>query len=348
MASAPPSREFLERMALNQIAMVYATNVVDVLNIGLQLFMVLYGLTIFLDTPASLRKGRARYIVLSFIILVLSALAVIFDLFVQFETLYYSGPGIEHARAMSRNFGHWAVFAKFAVTYAGIALADGILLWRCYIILGNLWWIICLPGLMYLTVIALAITIVVRDITGTTLSSSAETAKTIWIEVGFLTLTVAVNLISTSIIAFRLIRAHRAFSASLPGRSMKVYRVAVRVLVESALPLTFFGVLYLAFVGRRMALPSGITPTPGVLHTTVAVHVFGAVHIMFSALSPQLIIFRVTTGRSFVGQRGSSASLDKENSSASRFLQPIVFQRGGGSEIDTELWAVGPITRLGA
>jgi hypothetical protein len=56
-------------------------------------------------------------------------------------------------------------------------------------------------------------------------------------------LTVTANVILTSLIAFHLIRARRRLSKLLPSGDRHFYTGILAILVESALPLTLFGVI---------------------------------------------------------------------------------------------------------
>ncbi|RXW13158.1 hypothetical protein EST38_g12693, partial [Candolleomyces aberdarensis] len=57
-------------------------------------------------------------------------------------------------------------------------------------------------------------------------------------------LTVSTNVMVTSMISFHLIRARRSLSKVLPSRDLKLYTGVVALLLESALPLSIFGVIY--------------------------------------------------------------------------------------------------------
>ena len=57
---------------------------------GIHLFMALYGLSVFMETPESLRKGRKRYIITSFVITALSALTASLDMAQYFHLLFKS------------------------------------------------------------------------------------------------------------------------------------------------------------------------------------------------------------------------------------------------------------------
>ncbi|KAJ2928169.1 hypothetical protein H1R20_g8915, partial [Candolleomyces eurysporus] len=96
----------------------------------------------------------------------------------------------------------------------------------------------------------------------------------------------------TGLISFHLLKARRNISKLLPSNDMHVYTGVVAILIESALPLSVFGVIFAAFT-RAALNPRG----PGFI---VAYYTFGCLFYSFCSLSPHMIIFRVTTGRSWL------------------------------------------------
>jgi hypothetical protein len=56
-------------------------------------------------------------------------------------------------------------------------------------------------------------------------------------------LTVSTNIIVTSFITFRLLRARRTLGEVLPSADMRVYTGVIAILVESAAPLAVFGII---------------------------------------------------------------------------------------------------------
>ncbi|KAG2004156.1 hypothetical protein CC2G_002746 [Coprinopsis cinerea AmutBmut pab1-1] len=137
-------------------------------------------------------------------------------------------------------------------------------------------------------------------------------------------LTGAFNIIITSLICFRLIRAHSKLSRLLPGRNMRAYRNVVNILTESALPIALFGPL--AAILYACAILGRMDNVPARLYVTA--RFFDNLYCTFAALSPQLIIFRVTTGRSF-----TSYEQTKVGNRTTRISQPIIFYNG--RDLDT-------------
>ena len=78
-------------------------------------------------------------------------------------------------------------------------------------------------------------------------------------------LTVSTNIVVTSLIIFRLLRARRALAKVLPSADMRVYTSVIAILVESAAPLTVFGIA--AAILQQLAEQSATSPGYGVCET---------------------------------------------------------------------------------
>ncbi|KAJ2926143.1 hypothetical protein H1R20_g10959, partial [Candolleomyces eurysporus] len=108
-------------------------------------------------------------------------------------------------------------------------------------------------------------------------------------------LTVSTNIIVTTLITIRLLRARRTLTKLLPSADVRVYTGVIAILIESAAPLALFGLI------TAVTILGQITGTmndssEGVI---VCMVLFDGLFYSFCALSPHMIIFRVTTGRSF-------------------------------------------------
>ncbi|RXW13604.1 hypothetical protein EST38_g12252 [Candolleomyces aberdarensis] len=71
----------------------YANSSVTLVEVGIHLFMAIYGLSVFLETPKHFRKGRLPYIVVSFIITILTALSASLDGVWIFQHLFQATSG---------------------------------------------------------------------------------------------------------------------------------------------------------------------------------------------------------------------------------------------------------------
>ncbi|KAG2005483.1 hypothetical protein CC2G_001885 [Coprinopsis cinerea AmutBmut pab1-1] len=230
------------------------------LIVGIQLFMCLYGLSVFLETPKDLRSGRIPYIVVSFAIFVLSALTAVVDMYNIFRCLFEA--------TSPRDF--YLVWDKYADSYLRVLtltslsvftwVADGLMLYRCYIMWADQWWSLILPGLSYLGSISMGM------------------------------------------------RHPREEPESLQRDRRHSYRVCL-----ASRPV--FG------IGHAVALI--ITPrstTESASNWQIALSTFSLLCYSFTALSPQMIIFRVTTGRSWLPPLNAAT--------ATAMPKPIAFDHG--------------------
>lgn len=78
---------------------------------GIHVFMALYGLTVFLETPESQKKGRKRYIAASFIITVLRGLSASLDMANFFQILFKStSPSHLDTLMTTEYYGNWKCY----------------------------------------------------------------------------------------------------------------------------------------------------------------------------------------------------------------------------------------------
>ncbi|KAJ2936312.1 hypothetical protein H1R20_g772, partial [Candolleomyces eurysporus] len=106
-------------------------------------------------------------------------------------------------------------------------------------------------------------------------------------------LIVLTNIIVTTLITNRLLRARRRLVKLLPSADVQVYIGVIAILIESAAPLTILGIILAALALRDLVIPQG---SGGII---ACGRLFEALWYSFCGLSPHMIIFRVTTGRSF-------------------------------------------------
>lgn len=266
-----------------KLAIGYAESNVQLLSIGLQFFMCLYGLIVFLETPRSLRKGRTLYILVSFTILGLSIMSTVSDNYSRYLTLYNALPGdaVRTKAAMDR-FGAQGspeyVVARVTSTFVAF-IGDGLLLYRCFFFWGDRKWVVILPALVYAASVVMGFLQM--------LWVGVYPGWRIDFSVAWIALNASLNVLITALISFRLLVASYRNSQLLPSFSSKVYLSVVAILVEAALPLSVCGI----------ALASFITQTRGAGAAKPHQGFFRIMYFFFLAISPQMIIFRVTTGR---------------------------------------------------
>ncbi|RXW15615.1 hypothetical protein EST38_g10233 [Candolleomyces aberdarensis] len=225
-------------------------------EVGIHIFMAFYGLSVFLETPEHLRKGRRRYIATSFTITCLAALTASLDIAEYFQALFSSTSSSHWAELLMLDAQQWK--KNLSITVLGILvwIGDALMVYRCYVICVNYWWVAILPGATCLCALVLNFII-----TYWTNFKSLQVYQA-----AYIFLVVSTNVVVTSLIVFHLLRARQTLSKLLPSKDMRLCTGVVAILIESALPLSIFGIIAAALV----------------------------------TLSPHMIIFRVTTGRSFV------------------------------------------------
>ncbi|KAI1793756.1 hypothetical protein LXA43DRAFT_875206, partial [Ganoderma leucocontextum] len=177
---------------------------------------------------------------------------------------------------------HAAVWYQTLGTTASVflnILSDGFLLYRCYVAWGD-WRVVIFPSFLYFSSICLGITTSV--ITGLPNANffagvSKHTALT------YSCVVIALNITVSSLICIRLLHHAREIEGELGEHVASKYTGTVSLIVESALPYTLFGIVFLVTLG--IDHPSSI--------------LFLSLYVMFTCISPQMIVLRVVMGRSF-------------------------------------------------
>ena len=96
----------------------------------------------------------------------------------------------------------------------------------------------------------------------------------------FVFFSVALNVLVTGLIAFRLIQARRHLSAMLPSlETLPAHTGVVAILIESAVPLSIFG------LGYAIILAVTKSGDPDLLEKEVANYVFDALYFSFAVRS---------------------------------------------------------------
>ncbi|KAJ2921895.1 hypothetical protein H1R20_g15197, partial [Candolleomyces eurysporus] len=180
----------------------------------------------------------------------------------------------------------WRYMASSAGLGLIIMIGDALLVYRCYIVCVQYWWVIILPTMTSLSALVLFFM---------TAYTTDEGDSTINYLVASTLLTVSTSIIVTTLISIRLLRARRTLAKLLPSADVRVHTGVIAILIESAAPLTIFGIIAAIIIVTRVAGTIYKSPE-GII---VCGPLFNGLFYSFCALSPHMIIFRVTTGRSF-------------------------------------------------
>ncbi|TFK21759.1 hypothetical protein FA15DRAFT_706925 [Coprinopsis marcescibilis] len=284
----------------------YAHSTIMFFVMGLQCFMCVYGLQVHLETASQSRKGRIPYIVLSWIVFGTSASATLLTgvapipYLAKFtpakvEDILPGGSLYEEGLLSGSTLKRWSYISNSLQFIWVQCLGDGMMLYRCFIIWNDIKWVLVLPSMIYLFSFGTGIYNIVHDPKGT--------SETILANIKIFASTIF-NILATLLIVYRLTRWRKKLSIALPSRRLSVYSGAVAILIESGLPLAFFGV---ATSILHLVVSSDTTLQDDIMSPAHTAKVSGALVVTgfykaFTIISPQLVIFRVTMGRSFTNK----------------------------------------------
>lgn len=292
--------------------------------LAVQWFIVLSGLSTFLQMPKDLRRGRLRFILISWFILITSSTDTILDIRDVFHHLYAGGPtGTAYMRALKANrMGSLATgVLSDAMLVACIAAGDILMLWRCWILWAERKWLICIPTLTCIGSIVCQVLYLVWMVIGTTQPSENTNRLMSKGIMSAVSLSVAMNVMVTVLIIARLAQTWRHTAQALNrSKSPQMYSGVVGVIVESAAPLAIFGICFLA--ARSILLlhpPEKLIPRGRIYAFDI---VSNGLYSSFCALAPQMIIARVTSGKSW-------RNAEESQGEGISFSQPIQFARPG-------------------
>ncbi|KAH9934035.1 uncharacterized protein BXZ73DRAFT_45963 [Epithele typhae] len=196
---------------------------------------------------------------------------------------------------------YWMDFAS--VWYQGLAISasvtiiagtDAFLVYRLYVVWGFNKPIVAVPCVLYLASVALGICTAVSSALPDAVFFNGTSAR---IALAYSAVSMALNVLCTTFICARMIWMAREMGDLLGADVTRTYTTAVAVIIESMLPYTIAAVGYLVTLG---------------VHSPLAIF-FLSPYVMFSVLSPQMIMLRVLMGR------GISAETNTKGVSSVRF-----------------------------
>ncbi|KAJ3541593.1 hypothetical protein NMY22_g3823 [Coprinellus aureogranulatus] len=299
--------------------------VLSLFMLGIQFFLCSYVLIVFLETPKARRQGRWPYIVLVFVMFILSAIPTCFDAALIFFGLLETSTARDVLSVQSTSSPYaWLKYPGQAVpTPLLMLISDGVLLYRAYIVCTGSRWMVVLPFLLWVASIVLTI-----------FSISRSATRFIFVNLPVI-FSVVMTIVITVIISTRLVKARRQILCSLPRESSglaKRYTSVIAILIESALPLSVFGLTHA--VTDIISTAQHGPPTTTMTNTAAISMVVSVLYYSFTALSPQLIIFRVTLGRSWTRnfQQFLTSECAADQSTSGVGSGALVFARGGEEE----------------
>ncbi|KAK0226228.1 hypothetical protein IW262DRAFT_1360609 [Armillaria fumosa] len=159
-------------------------------------------------------------------------------------------------------------------------LGDGLLLYRCYIICGARRSLIFVPLIIWIASTVMAI---ITNVISGLPDSSVFKGRAATCGVSWVVLTVSFNVVVTTMICGRIFLLQRSIRKWMDAETVKMYTGIIALMVESALPFTVLGVVFIATYVRASPAEWTMAPTWG----------------SFVIISPQLIILRVAMDRAW-------------------------------------------------
>ncbi|EAU81315.2 hypothetical protein CC1G_07245 [Coprinopsis cinerea okayama7 len=311
---------------------------------GIHIFMSLYVLSIHIESPRDVRKRRRPYILISFILATLVTLIAALEAYqiydalataqklgvVEFGDLWPGGlrhPGLER----------WQAVLRGVCLLVGVVVGDALLLYRCYVVYYDRRWLCVFPALTYLASIVFGILT-----TQSTLRPQSNSPNLInAYRAAWLFTTVGVNVLVTSFVSFRLVRLERRIRAEFSpgGFSIRtsIYSAASNLLIEAAVPAALFGVI-LAVIYILILVEPHPTARNAHLGTLVVLaasqEAATALYRGFMFLSPQMIVFRVMTGRSWARLEDTLVTVLSATTTGSEVTFNFNARRKASDEVD--------------
>ncbi|KAJ7220017.1 hypothetical protein GGX14DRAFT_336543, partial [Mycena pura] len=255
--------------------------------IGNTIFAILYGIELcmffmtayFMSTNKRRDTSKFFYIAFSGALLVLITIAMACNLyFGQMMWIEHRDVDGGPVAFFFNNIAAWYNTFGTAADVTANVLGDGLMLYRCWVFWSGVsMWFIAFPALLWLASTSMAIAATIQSgLPG----GDFFKGVTVNFTIPWLVLTITFNIVTTSMITFRLFTVSRSMRSVLGKERAETYTGVIAILVESALPFTLLGIGYLITYIRNA--PEELA--------------FADIWGCFVSLSPQAIILRVAMG----------------------------------------------------
>jgi len=146
--------------------------------------------------------------------------------------------------------------------YLNTFLADGFLLYRCYVIYSMNYWSIALPSLMYLASLAMSVVLICYQTSKSKVLAWSTLATRF--EVAYLSTSLSLNVLLTLMIATRLILHRRNIQNAIgPTTDGGLYNTVVTILVESCVIYAVDSLLLIGTFGAQSPVQDIFAPSFG-------------------------------------------------------------------------------------
>ncbi|KAH9951843.1 hypothetical protein B0H21DRAFT_194113 [Amylocystis lapponica] len=206
------------------------------------------------------------------------------------------------------NMSAWYQTVSSVTTIVLDMLTDGLLVYRCYVV-WNSHRVIILPCILWFVVLGLGIA---EMWAGTVPQTDFWLGLSQDIGIAYFTTTIGLNVFLTCLICGRILWFARRLHTKFGSSDAPAYIGVVSIIVESALPYTLSGIVFLVLYG----LGSELSPF------------FLICYGMFTCISPQMLILRVVKGEAWTrSQTEETVSAIAFTPSNRRASMPVIFHR---------------------
>ncbi|KDR71459.1 hypothetical protein GALMADRAFT_281746 [Galerina marginata CBS 339.88] len=289
MSGDPLSGSPLEFAVVSSEKSWYLGQYFSAILLGAQISLAIQSTYYLAQGPHSLRK-KAFFIAYSIILAILLVIAVSSTQVIGFLMWITNRdiPGGPEAYLIDTAFSGWIDTLSTSALIASNFIGDAMLLYRCYVLLPDYRFVV-LPVLLFITSNVLGILTVIES----ALPSSRFFAGRVQaFGVTWVALTVAFNVVVTSLICGRIIVAHMSIKRlGVADHAAERWGI-IAILIESALPFSVAGIIHSVLFGI----------------SNQWVVLIGDVWGSMTGLSPQLIILRVAMGRAWTKEEVSARS----------------------------------------
>ncbi|KAI5836132.1 hypothetical protein K523DRAFT_323529 [Schizophyllum commune Tattone D] len=175
--------------------------------------------------------------------------------------------------------------------------ADALLLYRCYVVWAKRWWIIVIPGCVFIASTTMSIFL---------LYQVSQPTESLWLHVDvgltYFSLSLAVNLLLTLLIVGRLLSLSNQVTRMLGSQHARTYTSVAALLVESAAPYAVANLIFIVTYGIGSPGANVVLPVLSQIMCTSSV----------------LIILRVANGRAW-SQQTTDIARNRTGISGGRF-----------------------------
>ncbi|KAH9850996.1 hypothetical protein C2E23DRAFT_733876 [Lenzites betulinus] len=259
----------------------YVGNTFNAILFGIELMLYVASTTIILrnEDPRNARSFRLFLYLSTGLLLMITIYVAVQAVFGQEMWVVHADYPGGSAAYLADNAAVWYQTLGSAASIVLNLMSDGLLLYRSYVVWED-WRPIVLPCILYFATAALGIMTCV--FTGLP-NSNFFVGRAAEVALAYSSVVIGLNVTLSLLICGRLLWHARAIERTLGRRVAHKYTGAVALIVEAALPYTLFGIAYVVTLG---------------LDSPVSI-LFLSIYVMFTCVSPQMLILRIVMGRGF-------------------------------------------------